>query len=154
MIRSLGNVLHREREAEDLLESLEPLRLMRKADCKKRAVYLIWKDPWMAAGGDTFISDMMRCAGLSNALGDRKRYPALSIGDIVSLKPDLLLLSSEPYPFRERHMTELKELMPDAKTVLVDGEMFSWYGSRMVSSIPYLRELKRGFESGAEGSDA
>lgn len=143
MIRSLGIVLDRKREAENLLERLEPLRGMRMGDCIRRAVYLIWKDPWMAAGGDTFISDMLRCAGLSNALGDRMRYPVVSIADLVSLKPDLLLLSSEPYPFRERHLAELEGRIPDAKVALVDGEMFSWYGSRMLSSIPYLSELKR-----------
>ena len=134
----------------DLLERLEPLRRMRLDDCMRRAVYLIWKDPWMAAGGDTFISDMMRCAGLSNALGDRMRYPVVTIDELVSLKTDLILLSSEPYPFRERHLAELRRRIPDAKVALVDGEMFSWYGSRMLSSIPYLLEFKAGIDSGIE----
>lgn len=107
----------------------------------KRALYLIWKKPWMSVGQDTFISDMMRKAGFENVIADR-RYPTLSENEMRSMNPEVVLLSSEPYPFKEQHVDELKELLPASKVVLVDGEMFSWYGSRMLRSAVYFRELR------------
>jgi ABC-type Fe3+-hydroxamate transport system substrate-binding protein len=142
MVLSIGSLVGRERESKELVESLNPLSAMRLVPRRRRAVYLVWKDPWMAAGGDTFIHDMMRCAGLSNAFEDRSRYPSLTLDEMSATRSDLLLLSSEPYPFRERHVEELKKAFPHADVALVDGEMFSWYGSRMVRSIPYLDSLR------------
>ena len=143
MIVSLGALLGREAEAGDIVRGLEPLMEMREGASNIRAAYLIWKDPWMAAGGDTFIHDMMRCAGLSNVFGGRQRYPTVTLADLESAGADLILLSSEPYPFRERHLSELAQLVPSAKPMLVDGEMFSWYGSRMLKAIPYLAGLRQ-----------
>jgi ABC-type Fe3+-hydroxamate transport system substrate-binding protein len=142
MIRSLGVLLGRASEADSLVERLHPLSSLRLGNGNLRAAYLIWKDPWMTVGGDTFIHDMMRCAGLSNVFGDRTRYPETGIDEIASLKPDVLLLSSEPYPFRERHAGELKNALPFTEVMLVDGEMFSWYGSRMLKGMDYLRRLR------------
>lgn len=107
----------------------------------KRALYLIWKKPWMSAGVDTFISDMMKIAGFENVVGG-DRYPVLSEEEIRTVDPEVVLLSSEPYPFKEQHIDELKKLLPASKVVLVDGEMFSWYGSRMQRSAEYFRKLR------------
>lgn len=142
MILSIGRLVGRERESKELIDGLIPLSAMRLVPCRRRAAYLIWKDPWMAAGGDTFIHDMMRCAGLSNAFEHRSRYPSLTLDEMSETSPDLILLSSEPYPFRERHVEELKKSFPRTDVTLVDGEMFSWYGSRMLRSIPYLESLR------------
>ncbi len=110
------------------------------------ALYLIWKDPYMAAGTDTFISDMMRRCGFSNCLvqqGEKGlRYPRLNEDEIKKLSPDFIFLSSEPYPFKEKHVTAVREFANRACT-LVDGEAFSWYGSRMVESFRYLDKLVR-----------
>jgi ABC-type Fe3+-hydroxamate transport system substrate-binding protein len=97
---------------------------------KGTAVYLIWKDPLMAAGSSTFINDMLQRAGFEN-LVDETRYPELTSDELREIAPDYLLLSSEPYPFKQKHIDEFAELLPDSKILLVDGEMFSWYGSRM-----------------------
>lgn len=109
----------------------------------QKAIYLIWRKPYMAAARDTFIGDMLRFAGFENALPDSfRRYPELSLEQLVRFDPQWVLLSSEPYPFRERHMAELKEAMPDSRIVLVDGEFFSWYGSRLLLSADYFRSLR------------
>lgn len=108
-----------------------------------KALYLIWNDPVMAAGKNTFISEMMYWAGFDNALEDTTlRYPQLSNEDIHRLNPDYILLSTEPYPFSEKHLKRYSEKYPLAKVILVDGEMFSWYGSRLAKTMKYFKELQ------------
>ncbi len=108
-------------------------------DSQKKAIYLIWKDPYMAAGGDTYIDKMMFAAGYSNVLHNQLRYPSISIEDIKAYDPDLIFLSSEPFPFQEKHISEFDRL--DIPTYIVDGEMFSWYGTRMLKSWAYFKEI-------------
>jgi len=110
---------------------------------RKKTVYLIWREPYMAAGSDTFISDIMARCGLRNATTEH-RYPELSVERLRSLSPEVVLLSSEPYPFKEKHLKEMEMILLDAKVLLVDGEMFSWYGSRMMQAPPYLQKLITG----------
>jgi len=95
------------------------------------ALYFIWKDPYMSVGGDTYIHDVMQAVGYTNACADQVRYPSLSEKEIREIDPAHILLSSEPFPFKERHIQELKALCPNAEVRLVDGEFFSWYGSRL-----------------------
>ncbi len=99
---------------------------------------MIWKDPYMTVGGDTFINDMMRKCGLRNVFENTTRYPVINIADIKALECELLLLSSEPYPFKEKHIKELQLELPAARIMLVDGEMFSWYGSRLIQAVDYF----------------
>lgn len=105
------------------------------------AAYLIWRNPYMTIGGDTFIHDMMSRCGLKNIFADRKRYPEISIAEIKDSGCRLLLLSTEPYPFNQTHITELELLLPGTKIVLADGEIFSWYGSRLLYAPGYLKKL-------------
>ncbi|MFX8565743.1 helical backbone metal receptor, partial [Acinetobacter baumannii] len=86
---------------------------------------------YITVGSDTFIHDMLRYCGLNNVFAEDTRYPAISIEKIKAKNPQLILLSSEPYPFKEQHMQELNAQIPEAKCILVDGEIFSWYGSRL-----------------------
>ena len=97
-----------------------------------RTLYLIWREPYMSIGSDTFIHDMLTRSGLLNVCADSARYPELSREDLRALAPELILLSSEPYPFKEKHILELQEILPNARIQLVDGEMYSWYGSRLL----------------------
>lgn len=106
---------------------------------QKKAIYLIWKDPYMAAGGDTFIDKMMLAAGYRNVLHDQIRYPSVSIDEIKTYNPDVIFLSSEPYPFQDKHILEFDKL--GIPTLVVDGEMFSWYGTRMLKSWEYFKAL-------------
>lgn len=103
--------------------------------------YLIWRKPYMAAGGDTFINDMLQCCGLQNTLANRLRYPAITTEDLQKTDCQLLLLSSEPYPFKQKHVDELQACLPQTKIMLVDGEMFSWYGSRLLKAADYFTRL-------------
>lgn len=94
----------------------------------------------MAAGNDTFIHEMMCIAGFQNVMIEN-RYPVLEIEAIQKLNPPVILLSSEPYPFKQKHIEEFQVFLPAAKIILVDGELFSWYGSRMLKSFDYFSAL-------------
>lgn len=106
--------------------------------------YFIWRDPWMVAGGDTFINDMLQRCGMRNVFADENRYPVVSLAQLAASGVKLVLLSSEPYPFKEKHIAEIKEYLPDADIALVDGEMFSWYGSRLLHAPAYFNTLLNG----------
>ncbi|MCB9175105.1 MAG: ABC transporter substrate-binding protein [Flavobacteriales bacterium] len=107
----------------------------------KSTLYFIWKRPYMTVGKNTFIHCMMQQVGFNNVVDSDKNYPELSNKQIMSYNPQLILLSSEPYPFKEKDMLEFKNLCPNAQIVLVDGEMFSWYGSRLTKTVDYLIDL-------------
>jgi len=101
--------------------------------------YLIWRNPYMTIGHDTFIHDMLTRCGFTNKFGHATRYPAI---DTWQLKQcDLLLLSSEPFPFQQKHLEELQPQLPNTKIMLVDGEFFSWYGSRLLQAPAYFNAL-------------
>ena len=102
--------------------------------------YLIWKDPLMAVAKDTFIDSILEKIHLKNVFSE-SRYPEVSMDIIKEKSPDFLFLSSEPYPFKEEHKIKLQEELPNTKVILVDGEMFSWYGLRMKFAAQYFREL-------------
>lgn len=140
MIENVGEITGKSEEALSLVSSIQNNFDGLVRQIPRRALYLIWRKPWMAAGKNTFIDDMLTRNGLTNVTNE-SRYPQLSSGDIASLAPEVILLSSEPYPFKEKHLQEMKELCPSAKIMLVDGEMFSWYGSRLVKSCDYFRTL-------------
>ncbi|SNS72316.1 substrate-binding protein [Belliella buryatensis] len=106
------------------------------------AIYLIWNNPIMCAGQDNFINEMLNVAGFENLIQE-SRYPELSISTIASLNPDFLLLSSEPFPFKDQHLKIFEAHLPQTKIMIVDGELFSWYGSRLKKSMNYFNELHR-----------
>ncbi|MCB0700102.1 MAG: ABC transporter substrate-binding protein [Chitinophagales bacterium] len=107
----------------------------------KKVAYLMWRDPWMTVGGDTFIGHMIHVLGWKNAYEKQTRYPEVTAEDLKAINPDMVLLSSEPFPFKEKHIAEVKTVLPNAQVKLVDGEMFSWYGSRLLKATDYFREL-------------
>ncbi len=106
-----------------------------------RVLYLIWKDPWMSVGGDTYIHDILERQNLQNVLAHARRYPTIELDEIRALAPELIMLSSEPYPFGEQERMALRELVPDSAPILVDGEAYSWYGTRLIHLAPYLSSL-------------
>jgi|SRR5690348_62147 len=108
-----------------------------------RSAYFIWKNPWMVAANNTFINEMMRYAGLKNIFEEMSRYPAITIEELERLEPDLILLSTEPYPFKEKDKEEFDLLFPKTKIAIADGEMFSWYGSRLLKSIDYFHSFRK-----------
>ncbi|MCB0635008.1 MAG: ABC transporter substrate-binding protein [Lewinella sp.] len=143
MISGVGEVTGRSAAATRLISELVTDESGLAGADRPRVLYLIWREPFMAAGGDTFIHDMLERAGFRNVLADQRRYPQLSPAEIAALRPDLILLSSEPFPFKAIHQAELRRLCPDARVPLVNGEYFSWYGSRLRQASAYLRSLRQ-----------
>ena len=117
-----------------------------------RVLYLIWREPWMGAGAGTFIDEMLQAGGFKNVLGHRPRYPALPVAELAALQPEVVLLSSEPYPFRARHLAEVAAVFPAARIELVEGEPFSWYGSRLRHTPAYLTALGARLAAAGAGS--
>jgi ABC-type Fe3+-hydroxamate transport system substrate-binding protein len=156
MIVTVGEAVDRQAEARQLANKISDSLAALTRPVEKlstppaRVAYLIWRDPWMVAANQTFIDSMLTVAGFANAFGSQIRYPVVSPADLQTADPDLIMLSSEPYPFREKHLAELKEICPRARLILVDGELFSWYGSRLVHSADYLMKLKSDFSIGLQ----
>ena len=147
MIESIGSLVNRVSEATAMAASIrQGFANLLKATKPQRVLYLIWRNPWMCAGGDTFISDIITTIGWKNVV-EQHRYPEIRLDELCALNPTLILLSSEPYPFKEQHIAEIGLAVPDAKVMLVDGEMFSWYGSRMLKAIDYFREIIKRIDS-------
>jgi len=143
MIQHLGEITDTFNKASEIVNKIEVSFSLMPSFEKLNALYLIWKNPYMAAGGDTFISQMLHYAGFKNLLSNVHRYPDLTEADIVHLNPNVIFLSSEPYPFKEKHIEELKSICPEAKIILVNGEYFSWYGSRLIMSPDYFINIKK-----------
>lgn len=112
-----------------------------KTHLKLNTAYVIWRKPYMTVGGDTFIHAMLADCGLRNIFENEKRYPITSVDELKKRQCQLLLLSSEPYPFKQQHLNELQAELPDTIILLVNGEMFSWYGIRLLFAVDYFKEL-------------
>jgi len=143
MIRTVGCLTAREAQSEALIDKIRYAFNELPGFEKRRALYLIWRRPYMSVGGDTFIHDMMQYAGFENVMASWQRYPEVCLEQMRTLNPEVVLLASEPYPFKAKHVEELREWVPQARMVLVDGEMFSWYGSRLQYAPAYFKHLRQ-----------
>lgn len=133
MIETVGVLVNKIDAAQRLSQDIKTkFRDIPKSHKPEKVLYVIWQDPIMVAASDTFINAMLNELGYSNAAKQLLRYPTLSEEDIAKLKPDQIFLSSEPFPFRDKHIEYFKNLAPQAQVKLVDGELFSWYGSRLL----------------------
>lgn len=142
MIQDIGILINKQDEALQICSQIKKAFSRLPANhSNKKALYLIWKDPYMAAGGDTFISDMMQQAGLTNVLQHLNRYPSVTLSEIKKLNPDIIILSSEPFPFSDKHINEFKTASVRSKIILADGTFFSWYGSRLQYAPAYFSTL-------------
>ena len=142
MIQQMGQVLAVERQAQAIIQKIKNEFTDLKPFGKgKRCLYLIWRKPYMAAAKNTFIDYVLTdVLGFTNALEKEERYPEVKLTQLGEA-PDYIFLSSEPYPFKEKHIEELVALFPASKVILVDGELFSWYGSRLRHAPTYFKEL-------------
>ena len=108
-----------------------------------KAAYFIWRNPWMVAGKGTFINHLLELNNFKNIYENLERYPEVELKKIrLQGDPELVLLSSEPYPFKDEHAFEIGRVSHHAKTVFVDGEYFSWYGSRLIKAFDYFKILR------------
>jgi ABC-type Fe3+-hydroxamate transport system substrate-binding protein len=143
MIRSVGAITARMEESEKLRAEIQVAADIFRPTKNRTAAYLIWNDPMMSVNNDTFINAMMKHAGFTNVFARRKdsRYPIIEEQDLIEANPEFVLLSSEPFPFEEKYVEYYQSILPDSKVVLVDGEMFSWYGSHMAKAFDYFASL-------------
>lgn len=140
MIEQIGAITETTNRANHLVSQINSaFSGLQTTNHKPRTGYLIWRNPYMTIGKDTFIHDMLTRCGLTNIFANTTRYPAIDTWQLAHC--DLLLLSSEPFPFQQKHIEELQAHLPNTKIVLVDGEMFSWYGSRLLHSPAYFSGL-------------
>lgn len=139
MIRKVGEITGTTKRAEEIVSEIKTnfLQLEGLKNSGKSVLYLIWKNPYIAVGPNTFIDSMLHTLGFKNAMND-ERYPEVKMEEV---NPDLIFLSSEPFPFKEKHIEELQDQFPESQVVLVDGEYFSWYGSRLIGAPAYFKEL-------------
>ena len=147
MIQDLGEITFKEELAytlqKEILKKFVKLRLETADSGKIRGAYFIWKDPFMIAGGKTFINDLLPYSGVENVFSNEARYPEIDLKTLKAKKCQVILLSSEPYPFKEKHQKEMETLLPGIPVILVDGEMFSWYGSRLSRAADYFKNLQQ-----------
>ncbi len=145
MIRAIGILTNKKEKATQLIEGIKTSfgRIRFQFDKKKKlnAAYLIWQKPFMTVGGDTFISNMMLWCGLENIFSSVKRYPEITLNELKERGCEIVLLSSEPYPFKEKHKQEIENELPGMEIYLADGEMFSWYGSRLLKAADYFESF-------------
>ncbi|WP_292009695.1 helical backbone metal receptor [Chryseobacterium sp.] len=139
LLKSLGNIFHQEEKAQaynlKIYENLNQFKISPKV----KAAYLIWKDPYMTIGSDTFIHHILTDLGFENIYKDQTRYPEISTEDLA--EAEIILLSSEPFPFKEKHIEELKRIYPNKTIIIVDGEAFSWYGTHLAKCEHKFRQL-------------
>jgi len=142
MINDIGKLTNRSKDASllglEIEKGFEKLLALSSQKRKIPTAYFIWKDPYMVAANQTFINEMMKYCGLQNVFSDQTRYPEISLNELKKYKSELILLSSEPYPFKEKHKEEIQKIFPEIKIELTDGEMFSWYGNRLLKSVDYF----------------
>lgn len=132
------------RLVQDLLAAFDRAGMGQQPPAPRPGVaYFIWRKPFMVAGSGTFIDDMLRVAGFVNVFAGLSRYPEVSAAALEEARPQQIFLSSEPYPFSEKHVSAFRSICPQAEVRVVDGEMFSWYGSRLIQAPEYLIKLRR-----------
>lgn len=147
MMLNLGAIMNKEKESKQLVEKQKAsLSRIKNTFQHQRVLYFIWNKPYMGAASDTFIDQVLQHLGFENALNHFKRYPELDEATLKKLDPDLCFLSSEPFPFKEKHVKDLQNILPNAKILIVDGEVFSWYGTRLLHLEAYVKKLRKEIE--------
>lgn len=142
MMRQYGGIFDRRSLTETMIDTIQKkqtsLKHSLKDNLKKKVAYFIWKEPYMLAGQDTFINSMLELNNLENVV-KKSRYPEMSLEEVLHLDPEICMLSSEPFPFKNEHVEELQTRLKEV--TLVNGEYFSWYGSRLLEAIDYFKEF-------------
>lgn len=148
MIEMLGDLFDKKEKAFELTATINSTFQQLKTSPPLKVVYFIWNNPLMVAGKNTFIDDMLKRCNLENVfLNKDSRYPEISIEELQKENPEIILLSSEPFPFKEKHVKEFQKHLPKTKIMIVDGELFSWYGSRLQHSANYFIELQKSLQA-------
>jgi ABC-type Fe3+-hydroxamate transport system substrate-binding protein len=144
MMNQLGIILDKGSEAKKIVDELRTsLTEVKDIFSKQTVAYFIWNKPYMLAAKNTFINFVLDYLGFTNAFSHLNRYPEVDELTLQKIDPDFCFLSSEPFPFKEEHINELQKTLPNTKIDIVDGEVFSWYGSRLLHLNAYIKDLKK-----------
>ena len=142
MIVDVGELTNTKKKAIEIAKNIKADFFGFESLINKSAAYIIWNNPIMTINKTRFINDMLKRNGLINVFAEKaKEYPEISKDELIRANPEIILLSSEPFPFKEKHLQFFNEICPSAKVILVDGEFFSWYGSRLQKSVSYFSTL-------------
>ncbi|WCO02673.1 ABC transporter substrate-binding protein [Psychroserpens ponticola] len=146
LIKMYGILFHKIEKAESIVAEIKLKRnafeLLISNRPKLNVAYFIWKKPWMVAANQTFINEMLSINNFRNVYQDVNRYPEIGLLELKEKLPDVILLSSEPYPFKDSDIVGIKSMLPETEVIIVDGEAFSWYGSRLIKAFDYFKELQ------------
>lgn len=146
MIQQVGEIVGKSTTANTLAlqiqTSFDSLQATSIQPAPPSVAYFIWRKPYMVAAQNTFIHQLLELGGFENIFSDETRYPEISLDDLKKRQPSAILLSTEPYPFKAQHFEEFKSVCPKAVIRIVDGELFSWYGNRLLHSAAYLGKLR------------
>lgn len=146
MIVDLGAIVNRKDNAEILVKKISTAFLNLPNKNGKKAAYMIWQKPYMVVGKDTYIQSMLQKLGFSNPfIHFHGRYPEVTMEDLRMAELDYLFLATEPYPFREQHLEEMRDLLPNTEPIILDGEMF-WYGINMLEAVTYFQSKLNQFD--------
>ncbi|GGG25911.1 ABC transporter substrate-binding protein [Pontibacter amylolyticus] len=149
MISQIGQLTRTEAKAQELVQGIAAgFDVLQPVQPAIPTAYFIWRNPYMAVGNNNFIDHLLQRCGFCNVFANQPRYPEVSPEQLQATNPKLILLSSEPYPFQEKHFAEFQEMCPEAVIKVVDGEMFSWYGSRLLKAPAYLQEVVKEVKQG------
>ena len=141
-ITRIGSILGKSNECINLKLMIQSgLNRLIAPTYKLSYIYLIWKDPYFAVASGTYINSVLDRGGFINALANKTRYPEITIEQINQLQPDCVMLPSEPFPFKQEHVEALQKEVPKSHVVPVDGEILSWYGSKMLEAPDYLMKI-------------
>lgn len=143
-LAELGTLLNKENTAKNFNQKISDIIKGIKIQESKKVCYLIWKNPYMTIGSDTFIHEILDKLGFENVFKNEKRYPEISVEEMKNA--DFIFLSSEPFPFQQKHIDELQKELLNSKIVLVDGEAFSWYGTHLAKCGEYFFELLKSLD--------
>lgn len=151
-ILHLGSILNRRTEADNLTHKIEfnlaDFQQFMKDKPTRKVAYFIWAKPWMVAANETYINEMLKLNKFENIYTDISRYPKVEVNRIrYEGDPDVVILSSEPFPFKDEHALEIATYTNRSITVFGDGEMFSWPGSRTLLAFDYFKKLQKKLES-------
>tara|TARA_B100000787_G_scaffold170052_1_gene163656 strand:+ start:6172 stop:6966 length:795 start_codon:yes stop_codon:yes gene_type:complete len=150
MIIDYGTIFNKKLEAKAINKKLEDklndFKIFIRDKPRLKVAYFIWRNPWMVAANNTFINHLLALNKFENIYLNKQRYPEVELNKIdLEGNPDLIFLSSEPYPFKEEHILDIKSYLTNTKIILVDGELFSWYGTRLLKSFEYFKKLRNIF---------
>lgn len=147
LIKTYGGIFSKTIEASNLIQKISAQQKAFETFIKEKPIfkvaYFIWRNPWMVAAKNTFIDHLITANRFQNAYEHLDRYPEVSLTSLnKEIQLEFILLSSEPYPFKKKHELEIKKQVHNTIVIFVDGEMFSWYGSRLEKAFDYFRQLR------------